>query len=53
MRNAVLDESQTGIKFSGEISTTLDMQMMPLFFFFFLNMEHVTNLRIILAQGPC
>ena len=51
MRNAVLDESQTGIKFSGEISTTLDMQMMPLFFF--LNMERFTNLHIILAQGPC
>ena len=21
--------------------------------FFFLNMEHFTNLRVILAQGPC
>ena len=23
------------------------------FFFFFFNMERFTNLRIILAQGPC
>ena len=29
MRNARLDESQTGIKISGEISTTSDMQMTP------------------------
>ena len=30
MQNAVLDESQAGIKMVGEISTTSDMQMLPL-----------------------
>ena len=30
MQNAWLDESQTGIKIAGEISTTSDMQMIPL-----------------------
>ena len=30
MWNAGLDESQAGIKISGEISTTTDMQMIPL-----------------------
>ena len=30
MQNARLDESKTGIKISGEISTTSDMQMIPL-----------------------
>ena len=30
MRNARLDESQDGIKTAGEISTTSDMQMIPL-----------------------
>ena len=29
MQNARLDESKTGIKISGEISTTSDMQMTP------------------------
>ena len=29
MGNAVLDETQAGIKISGEISTTSDMQMIP------------------------
>ena len=30
MRNAGLDESRAGIKILGEISTTSDMQMIPL-----------------------
>ena len=30
MRNAGLDESQAGIKIAGRISTTSDMQMIPL-----------------------
>ena len=30
MRNAGLDEAQAGIKTVGEISTTTDMQMIPL-----------------------
>ena len=30
MQNAGLDESQAGIKMLGEISTTSDMQMIPL-----------------------
>ena len=30
MRNAGLDELRTGIKITGEISTTSDMQMIPL-----------------------
>ena len=30
MRNAGLDATQAGIKIPGEISTTSDMQMMPL-----------------------
>ena len=30
MQNAVLDESQAGIKMAGKISTPLDMQMIPL-----------------------
>ena len=29
MRNAVLEEAQTGIKIAGEISVTSDMQMTP------------------------
>ena len=31
MRNAGLEEAQAGIKMPGEISTTSDMQMTPLF----------------------
>ena len=30
MQNAVLEESQAGIKMAGEISTPLDMQVIPL-----------------------
>ena len=30
MRNAGLDEAQTGIKIAGKISITSDMQMTPL-----------------------
>ena len=31
MQNAGLDESQAGIKTLGEVSTTSDMQMIPLY----------------------